>query len=148
MPELEEDRPRGDDPLAPRERKITIADFGDRGRGVVALKDLARGELVERSPVLIIPNSDRKRCDETIIFTYVFMWEHDTCEEDLYRHEGRAAIALGYTSLLSHSARPNCTFHRHIDELYIDVFADRNIRAGEELTIDYQMTLWFTPAPI
>lgn len=148
MSELLKDRPKSDDPLAPRQRKVTIADFGERGRGVVALSGIERGELVERSPVLIIPPADRARCDETIIFTYVFMWEHDTCEEDLYRHEGRAAIALGYTSLLSHSPQPNCRFVRHIDELYIDVFAQRDIAAGEELTIDYQMTLWFTPAPI
>jgi len=56
-------------------------------------------------------------------------------------HQGRSAIALGYTSLLSHSFLPNCKFVRHIDELLIDVFATRLIRAGEELRIDYQMTL-------
>jgi uncharacterized protein len=37
---------------------------------------------------------------------------------------------------------------RHIDELFIDVFAKRNIKMGEELTIDYQMTLWFDPVRI
>ena len=73
------------------------------------------------------------------------MWEHDTIEEDLYRHEGRAAIALGFTSLLNHAYVPNCEFIRHIDELVIDLVALRDIEAGEELTIDYQMTLWFTP---
>lgn len=136
------------DPFLPFVRKITIKDFGLRGRGVVALETLSQGSLIERSPVLIIPDTDRRRCDDTIIFTYVFMWEKNTCEEDLYRHEGRAAIALGYTSLLSHSPNPNCTFVRHIDELYIDILAARNIAAGEELTIDYQMTLWFTPTAL
>src|SRR5438128_604486 len=81
--------------LSDQPRKITIADFGARGRGVVAAADIAAGELVERSPVLIIPESDRAACDGTIIFTYVFMWEHGTVEEDLYKHQGRAAIALG-----------------------------------------------------
>ena len=76
------------------------------------------------------------------------MWEHHTVEQDLYKHRGRAAIALGYTSLLSHSYEPNCIFVRHIDELLIDVFAKREIRRGEELTIDYQMTLWFDPVRI
>ncbi len=76
------------------------------------------------------------------------MWEHHTVEQDLYKHEGRSAIALGYTSLLSHSATPNCKFVRHIDELVIDVFANRLIKTGEELTIDYQMTLWFDPVSI
>jgi uncharacterized protein len=127
---------------------LAIKDFGDRGRGVVAIEDIAAGQLVERSPVLIIPPQQRPAVDETIIFTYVFMWEHQTVEQDLYKHEGRSAIALGYTSLLSHSATPNCKFVRHIDELVIDVFANRLIKTGEELTIDYQMTLWFDPVSI
>lgn len=129
-------------------RKITIADFGQRGRGVIAVADIAKNELVERSPVLIIPESDRAITDQTIIFTYVFMWERDTVEEDLYKHTGRAAIALGYTSLLSHSPQPNCRFVRFIDEQYIEILAARDIAIGEELTIDYQMTLWFDPVSL
>jgi uncharacterized protein len=124
---------------------MRVAAMGKRGRGVVADACLKQGQLVERSPVLVIPHVDRAATDDTIVFTYVFMWEHDTVEEDLYRHEGRAAIALGFTSLLNHAYTPNCEFIRHIDELVIDLVALRDIEAGEELTIDYQMTLWFTP---
>ena len=124
---------------------LRIASFGSRGRGVVADAAICRGELVERSPVLVIPDHDRRATDATVAFTYVFMWEHDTVEEDLYRHRGRAAVALGYTSLLNHSYTPNCEFIRHIDDLAIDLVAVRDIEPGEELTIDYQMTLWFEP---
>jgi SET domain-containing protein len=53
---------------------------------------------------------------------------------------------LGYTSLVNHSAAPNCTFIRHFDELALDLVASRDIAAGEEITFDYGMTLWFTPA--
>ena len=112
------------------------------------MEEIEAGRLVEQSPVLIIPSEQRSAVDNTIIFTYVFMWEHHTVEQDLYKHSGRSAIALGYTSLLSHSYEPNCIFVRRIDELLIDVFAKRNIRSGEELTIDYQMTLWFDPVHI
>ena len=129
------------------ERKLLrVVDFGARkGRGVIALQDIRAGELIERSPVLLIPGKDRRSVDPTVIFTYVFMWEHGTVEEDLYKHEGRAAIALGFTSLLNHSYAPNAVFHRHIDELLIDITAAQDIQAGEEITIDYQMTLWFDP---
>jgi SET domain-containing protein len=133
---------------APLRAQLAVRDFGSRGRGIVALEDIEPGRLVERSPVLIIPSEERHIVDKTIIFTYVFMWERHTVEEDLYKHQGRSAIALGYTSLLSHSFEPNCIFVRHIDELLIDVFAKRPIRVGEELTIDYQMTLWFDPVAI
>ena len=124
---------------------LRVAMKGKRGRGVVADRRIEPGELVERSPVLVIPAPDRAAADSTICFTYVFMWEHGTVEEDLYKHQGRAAIALGYTSLLNHSYTPNCEFIRHIDDLAIDLVALRPIEAGEELTIDYQMTLWFVP---
>ncbi len=46
---------------------------------------------------------------------------------------------------MNHSYTPNCAFVRHIDDLAIDLVALRAIAAGEELTIDYQMTLWFIP---
>ena len=124
---------------------LSIVTVGGRGRGVIADEPIRKGELVERSPVLVIPPTDRAATDGTIVFTYVFMWEHDTVEEDLYKHEGRSAIALGFTSLLNHSYTPNCDFIRHIDDLVIDLVAARDIEAGEELTIDYQMTLWFEP---
>ena len=135
-------------PAAAIRAQLAVRDFGIRGRGIVALEDIEPGRLVERSPVLIIPAEQRLAVDNTIIFTYVFMWEHHTVEQDLYKHRGRSAIALGYTSLLSHSFEPNCIFVRHIDEFLIDVFAKRKIRSGEELTIDYQMTLWFDPVHI
>ena len=124
---------------------LRIASVGRRGRGVFADAPIAKGDLVERSPVLVIPAVDRAATDATVVFTYVFMWEHGTTEQDLYNHEGRSAIALGFTSLLNHSYTPNCEFIRHIDDLVIDLVALRAIEPGEELTIDYQMTLWFTP---
>jgi uncharacterized protein len=134
-------------PIAAR-GPFAVAEFGERGRGIVALEDIKYGQLIERSPVLIIPANERRMVDGTVIFTYVFMWEHNTVEQDLYDHQGRSAIALGYTSLLSHSFEPNCNFVRHIDALLIDIVAKRAITAGEELTIDYQMTLWFDPVQI
>jgi len=134
--------------LAAPRAQLAVRDFGARGRGIVALEDIKPGRLIERSPVLIIPSEQRRLVDETVIFTYVFMWESHTVEEDLYKHVGRSAIALGYASLLSHSYDPNCIFVRHIDELLIDIYAKRSIKTGDELTIDYQMTLWFDPVRI
>lgn len=124
---------------------LRVIDLGHKGRGVVTLQEIKKGDLIERSPVLIIPHRDRAAVDPTIIFTYVFMWEPATVEQDLYKHEGRSAVALGFTSLLNHSYTPNANFRRHIDELMIDIWALRDIEAGEEITIDYQMTLWFDP---
>ena len=118
---------------------------GAPGRGVVAERAIAAGEIVERAPVLIIPEADRAAIDPTNIGNYIFMWEHDTVAQDLYSRKGRAAVVLGFTSLLNHSDAPNCDFIRYIDALAIDLVALRDIAACEELTIDYGLTLWFTP---
>ncbi len=125
---------------------IGVGHYGERGRGVLALQDIPAESCIERCPVLIIPEKDRFKTDSTIVFTYVFMWEHDTTEQDLYQGFGRAAIALGLSSLLNYSAKPNATFVRHIDALELELRSLRRIPAGEEVTIDYQMDLWFEPA--
>jgi SET domain-containing protein len=74
------------------------------------------------------------------------MWEHDSVAEDLYKRQGRTAVVLGFTSLLNHSDTPNCDFVRYIDALALDLVALRDISPGDELTIDYGLTLWFPPA--
>jgi SET domain-containing protein len=124
---------------------LRVVELGRRGRGVVAERAIEAGELVERSPVIIIPEAERGAVDRTKIGNYIFLWEHGTTGQDIYGGKGRAAIALGYTSLVNHSETPNCAFVRHIEELALDLYALRRIEAGEELTFDYDMTLWFTP---
>jgi uncharacterized protein len=125
---------------------LCVVDLGARGRGVVAGRRIAARELVERSPVLIIPHEDRAAVDPTHVGNYIFLWEPGTTGQDLYKQEGRAAIVLGYASLVNHSATPNCAFIRHFEELALDLVALRDIAAGEEITFDYGMTLWFAPA--
>jgi len=125
---------------------LRVADLGKRGRGVVAARDLAAGELVERAPVILVPEADRRAVDASALGNYIFMWEHGGPDEDVYRPHGRAAIVLGFASLVNHSDRPNCRFLRHIEALALDLIALRDIAAGEELTFDYGMALWFEPA--
>jgi len=52
---------------------LRIGHFPGRGRGVVADRAIRVGELVERSPVLVIPPQDRAAVDATDVFTYVFI---------------------------------------------------------------------------
>ncbi len=122
---------------------IGIKHFDGKGRGVVALCDIPAGMVIERCPVLIIPAHDRAKTDETVVFTYVYMWEHGTTEQDLYTGKGRAGIALGLSSLLNHSYEPNATFVRMIDSLELELRTSKPVAAGAEITIDYQMKLWF-----
>src|ERR1700744_5301666 len=96
---------------------IGVRNFAGKGRGIVALADIPAGTVLERCPVLVVPEADRRKTDRTVIFTYVYMWEHGTTEQNLYDGTGRAAIALGLSSLLNHSYTPNAIFSRKIDDL-------------------------------
>ena len=124
---------------------LRVVHLGKRGRGVVAERRIEAGELVERAPVVIVPHAERAAVDPTNVGNYIFLWEPGTTGEDIYRQEGRAAVVLGYASLVNHSGRPNCAFTRHFEALALDLYAIRTIEEGEELTFDYGMTLWFEP---
>ena len=61
--------------------------------------------------------------------------------------EGKeCAIGLGYLCLYNHSDTPNITFDHHYDSDEISVRATRDIAAGEELTLNYGVPLWFEDA--
>ncbi len=124
---------------------LRVEDSGERGRGVFAAEPIAAGALVERSPVIIVPEEDRAAVDPSSVGYHIFMWEPDSVGDDIYSGEGRVAVVLGYASLVNHSEDPNCRFVRYIEGRVLDVIALRDIAAGEEITFHYGMKLWFTP---
>jgi uncharacterized protein len=124
---------------------LRVARLGRRGRGVLAAEPIARGTLIERAPVIVIPEADRANVDGSPVGNHIFMWEHGTTGDDIYSGKGQAAVVLGLASLINHSSEPNCRFIRHIEALALDLLALRDIAAGEELTFDYGMALWFEP---
>jgi uncharacterized protein len=100
-----------------------------RGRGVFARRGFARGELIETVPVLVI------KCDfddlPEAVKTYVFDWE------TLARVPRTHALALGYGSMYNHSNPANLRYEADAREHQLRFIAAREIRAGEELTINY-----------
>jgi hypothetical protein len=105
------------------------------GRGVFATRPIARGEVVETCPMLVV---DDEQGDALSIGAegYVFGWG-----------DGATALALGYGSLYNHSFTPNATTLERSDELVITAL--RDIAAGDEIFINYTGTgtdatdLWF-----
>ena len=124
---------------------LRIAELGNRGRGVLVGRRIAAGELVERAPVIVVPEEDRVAVDASSVGSYIFMWEHDSTGEDIYSQKGRVAVVLGFASLVNHSETPNCRIIRHIEARALDLVATRDIENSEEVTFDYGMRLWFTP---
>ncbi|MED4584879.1 SET domain-containing protein [Brevibacillus choshinensis] len=97
-----------------------------KGRGVIAAKDFIKGEIIERSPVIVIPYHELMYILKTILINYIFSWESN-----------QSAIALGYGSLYNHSHHPNATYFTRIKDMCIEFQALENIQEGQEITIDY-----------
>jgi hypothetical protein len=56
---------------------LIIAPTAQMGRGVFTLEALAADTLVEISPVIVLPEKDRKLLDQTLLHYYIFEWGED-----------------------------------------------------------------------
>jgi SET domain-containing protein len=105
---------------------IEVREVRGKGRGVFARRGIREGEVIERTPVLVL---DVGELDEATaiagLWTHCFLWGR-----------GKVALALGYGSLYNHSYQPNARY----DDVgrRTKVFtALRDIDQGEEITVNY-----------
>ena len=126
--------------MDPNSKNVYISKSAKKGRGVFALRKINRGELIERSAVIVIPGTQWATMDETVLSNYVFDWGEK---------EEHAAVALGYVSIYNHSYTPNAELTECLDEDVIEVSALRDINPDEEIYVNYngapddQDELWF-----
>ena len=117
---------------------IRVVDVEGKGRGVVAARDIVRGERIERVPVVVLSQQDGDTVDGTRLGSYVFNWS-----------DGGVVIALGAGSLYNHSYAPNAEYQKRFDEVVIDFVALTDIAEGTEITVNYnghpadQTPMWF-----
>lgn len=124
--------------VVPQTNSVGFREIPGKGRGVVALRGFAPGEVVEVVPAIIIPKKDLPvPLSGTVFDRYLLYWSNEPGRE--------FAIAGGLLMLYNHSARPNVKLK---DGPQADTFlveALRRIDPGEELTFDYNCELGFQP---
>lgn len=120
----------------PRHPALRVAELAGKGRGLVSAAPISRGETLEVAPVIPLRRDELGARAEGI-FSYPFDWPEPPFVE---------AVALGLISLINHSPTPNADWELDIPNRGIRLFAARDIPAGEEITIDYGIPLWFDPA--
>ena len=119
---------------------LCLQDFGPRGRGVSTRQALKAGSLVEVCPVLVLSPQDTAHIVQTKLYDYYFEWNDDAQS---------SALALGYGSLYNHSYQANLSYEMDFENQLIRFYAFRDIKAGEELCINYggnpqaQESIWF-----
>ncbi|MBP0725252.1 SET domain-containing protein-lysine N-methyltransferase [Bacillus sp. RG28] len=108
------------------EIKTSKLSNGEFNRGVFAKRDIAKGELIHEAPVISYPNAEHEHIEKTLLADYAFEYGIN-----------HSAILLGYGMLFNHSYTANATYDINFDNHTFDFFAYTDIKAGEEITINY-----------
>jgi len=108
-------------------RLIEVKRVAGKGRGVFAIVDIARGTVIERAPVLVLPVDEICRpSGRTRLEEYCFHWGR-----------GTVALPLGYGALYNHSYTPNARYDDRARSGTKIFTALRDIAKGEEITVSY-----------
>ena len=95
-------------------------------RGIIAIKNIAKKELIESCPVIIFPKTQDKLIDSTVLGSYDYDWDKEN-----------SCFVIGYCVLTNHSYNPNCRYERDFSSLTMNYIALKEIAIGEEILINY-----------
>src|SRR5687767_2985157 len=117
---------------------LFISQTENMGRGVFTSENIAKGTLIEDSPVIVMSKAAEKLLNQTLLYDYIFEWgeKKDQC-----------CLALGYVPLYNHSYRSNCEYEMDFKNEMIKIKAVHFIKAGEELFINYNCD-WNDEKPV
>lgn len=120
---------------------VYVAKSHGKGRGVYAARKIRKAEIIERSPVIVVPEKEWTRhVEKTGLSDYTFDWGRDN---------DHAAIVLGYGMLYNHSHTPNARFTHDLRAREYIFTALRDIKKDEEIYTNYNgdpednTPLWF-----
>ncbi|MCX7135734.1 MAG: SET domain-containing protein-lysine N-methyltransferase [Proteobacteria bacterium] len=121
-------------------RIISVRGSAIHGRGVFAVRDIAKGErIIEYKGRLITEAAaDERYGDDEGNHTFLFLLDNDMVIDG--NHGSNSA------RWINHSCHPNCEPMEEGNRLYIE--AIRNIKAGDELSYEYNLVIEdrYTPA--
>lgn len=107
-------------------QKITVQQSKiAKGLGVFAKKDIKKGELIEKAPLLLMPMKEFEHIKKTKLYYYFFEYSNSNF-----------AIALGYASLYNHSYTPNSRYYYNYSK-QLEIYAITDIKKGEEILFNY-----------
>lgn len=120
------------------EVKTSSVSDGEFNRGVFAKVDIPKGTMFHQAPVIAYPNEQHEHIEKTLLADYAFEYGIN-----------HTAVLLGYGMLFNHSYHANADYEINFDNHSFDFFAHTDIKAGEEIFINYNgevddpELLWF-----
>ncbi len=110
-----------------------------KGRGVFAARFIEAGETIEVAPVSVITADEAEHLEHTPLGHHYFHWDGDEAELAGWR----GAVAFGIVSLVNHAEQANAGVWPDHGRHAMVLEALEPIEPGEEITIHYDVDLWF-----
>lgn len=107
---------------------IEVKESPLHGRGVFAMVDISRGEVIEVAPAVFLSGEEKELLRHSPLFNYYFL-----VNDAAYP----AVFGFGYSSFYNHLAPANAFYAFSSKRNTVKFIAYRKIRAGEEITINY-----------
>ena len=107
---------------------LHLASSSIHGLGVFSNVHIKKGSLIEVAPLLIGSAEDYELLSKTALHDYYFI---------LADKQAPIAIGLGFASWYNHACPANANYSIHKKKMIIKIKALVNIKAGEEITINY-----------
>lgn len=126
-------------PSATDSSALLVQSIPGKGRGVFAARGFEEGETLELAPVSVITARQAALLEETPLAHHYFHWDGAETDEVGWR----GAIAYGLSSLVNHAEAANAGVWPDHGRQVLVLEALRPIIAGEEITIHYDVELWF-----
>ena len=119
-----------------RSMKITVKNSPTHGLGVFATQDVTAGETLERCAYIVIDDDDLQEVNR--LNDYLFTSPDDPNDY---------LVVMGCGMLYNHGVPANAKWEvDETDNRFLRFYADRDIKAGEELFHDYGEEYWTTRA--
>lgn len=114
---------------------IEVRESSVHGVGVFAKKAIKKNEVLEENYYIILKGNWHKL--PSLMQEYIFGWT-----KDLPDSKSKAALVFGNGALYNSSPQPNADWQTNVKRNRFIYYAIQNIKAGEEILVDYGDEYW------
>lgn len=115
--------------------KVVIRQSPIHGRGVFASQDIAKGEIIERCPMVQMEYRSNYQLDPKI-FEYMYAQPPCGCK-DCKTHGMIFHMVLGYGMMYNHKDIPKTAWKFNYTQLIADLICTDDIKKDEEVFVSY-----------
>ena len=109
-------------------KQLYIKNVKGKGRGVFCKQFIAKGDVFETAPLIVLPKADYATATSSALTDYFFNFN---------REEGTLTLVLGFGSLYNHAVHCNAAYCLDRENKTMEYYALEDIPSGTEICINY-----------